>query len=169
MRKLVGITIALAAVMIGPASAQGRIEGAAQSEGLSLTTDPQVQVYRFSGVRDNGGAASVGVATSFHCTNFSGATETLRIQIRAFNGTVIKDSTLNIPHNNNRTISTHFTNAYFEDLSLETGTIDQGSARIWATSTMIVCTASTIDAAAIVPYGVDLHGIRFNPIPGTEY
>src|SRR5262249_26223436 len=37
--------------------------------------DPEVIIYRFSGLFDNGGADFQGVATVFHCTNFSGVDE----------------------------------------------------------------------------------------------
>jgi len=169
MRKLVGITIAIAAMAIGPASAQDRVEGAAPAAGLSISTDPLIQVYRFSGVRDDGGANLAGTATSFHCTNFSGVTESFRVQVRNFGGTIVGDNTTTIGHNATVTTSTHGTNAYFEDVALNTGLVNQGSARIWASSPSIVCTASTVDAAAAAPAGIALQGIRFNPIPGTEY
>jgi hypothetical protein len=167
MKQFVAIAIALAA-LIGQASAQDRIEGAALA-GPSVTTDPQVQIYRFTGVRDNGGTISTGIATSFHCTNFSGATEALRIQIRGFDGVVKADATFNLTHNRTFTMSTHGTTLYIEDAFLLANptAIDQGSARIWATSTAVVCTAQVVDAAATVPTGIDLHGIRFNPIAGT--
>jgi hypothetical protein len=31
--------------------------------------DPEVIIYRFPGVRDDGGANNLGIATVFHCTN----------------------------------------------------------------------------------------------------
>jgi hypothetical protein len=37
----------------------------------AATTDPEVIIYRFPGVTDSGGADLTGVATSFHCTNFT--------------------------------------------------------------------------------------------------
>ena len=64
MRKLVGIAIALFAMAIGPASAQERTEAAAFAAGSSLTTDPLIQIYRFTGLRDNGGATGVGIAVA---------------------------------------------------------------------------------------------------------
>ena len=166
MKQFVGIAIALAA-LIGQASAQDRIAVATLAE-PSAVLDPLVQVYRFTGVRDNGGAASTGIATSFHCTNFSGVTESLRIQIRNFDGAVKKDATFNVAHNQTYTMSTKGTTLYSEDAFLDTGVVDQGMARIWATSPSIVCTAQVIDAAATVPNGIDLHSIRFNPIAGTQ-
>jgi hypothetical protein len=43
---------------------------------------PEVIIYRFPGVRDDGGPSSIGVATVFHCTNFSGVPETIRFVTR---------------------------------------------------------------------------------------
>ena len=69
------VSAALAIGMAAPASA-------AQS-------DPEIIIYRFPGVTDNGGAPNTGVATSFHCTNFSGASETIRFATRAAGGAVL--------------------------------------------------------------------------------
>jgi hypothetical protein len=44
--------------------------------------DPEVIIYRFPGVMDSGGLASQGIATTFHCTNFSGVTENIRFVTR---------------------------------------------------------------------------------------
>jgi hypothetical protein len=44
--------------------------------------DPELILYRFAGVTDNGGAANQGVAIVFHCTNFSGVTEIIRFVTR---------------------------------------------------------------------------------------
>jgi hypothetical protein len=166
MKQFVGIAIALAA-LIGQASAQERTEGAALAA-PSLTTDPLMQIYRFTGLRDNGGAVNVGVASAIHCMNFSVTTESLRIKVFQYTGAVAKDVTVNIPSNYTWTFLTHPSGAFGMDTNLATGLLDQGSARIWATSQQFICTASSFDAAAIVPYGLDLHGIRFNPLPGTE-
>src|SRR5262245_8840390 len=38
----------------------------------AATTDPEVVLYRFPGVLDNGGGTGSGTATAFHCTNYSG-------------------------------------------------------------------------------------------------
>ncbi len=48
---------------------------------LGAVGDAEIILYRFPGVFDNG-AVSGGVATAFHCTNFSGVPETIRIVIR---------------------------------------------------------------------------------------
>jgi hypothetical protein len=113
-----GYSIALVAIatsMSAPASA--------------ATTDPEVIIYRFPGVKDDGGAANIGTATVFHCTNFSGVNETIRFVTRAFDGTLLTNNTSTVVHLGTRTVSTHSTIAYFEDLALETGQF-QGTTRL---------------------------------------
>jgi hypothetical protein len=59
------VSAALAIGMAAPASA--------------AITDPEVIIYRFPGVRDSNAAENVGVATVFHCTNFSSVAENIRL------------------------------------------------------------------------------------------
>jgi hypothetical protein len=69
--------------------------GGAAAWPLALARDegPRGHLYRFPGVLDN-----VGVATVFHCTNFSGAQETIRLVTRDFDGTLKSNSTGSMPH-----------------------------------------------------------------------
>ena len=134
----------------------------------AATTDPEVIIYRFPGVRDDGGASGVGIATVFHCTNFSGATETLRFVTRQFSGALLQNNTATINHLATKTAVTHAVFAYAEDPILATGEVIQGTTAIAATSINIICTAMTIDAANLKPDGVALRGIRFSPVPGSQ-
>jgi len=129
--------------------------------------DPLISLYFFPGVRDNGGAALTGVATSVHCSNFSGQTEKIEYSVTNFDASVKAFLSLNIGQFQTRTASTHDTLLYAEDLLLNTGTVDQGALLIVTTSLYIVCTAQVLDASASIPNGIDLHGIRFQVIPGT--
>jgi hypothetical protein len=134
----------------------------------AATTDPEVIIYRFPGVFDNGGANDLGVATSFHCTNFSGVTENIRFVTRGFDGTLLSNVVRVINHLTTTTVSTHGTVAYNEPQTLGTGFVAQGTTAIAATSINIICTAMTIDASTTVPIGVALRGIRFSPVPGSQ-
>ena len=129
--------------------------------------DPVESLYFFPGVRDNGGGAGTGVATSIHCVNFSGATEKLQYVVFNFDSSIKANLNLNIGQDQTRTASTHDTVLYAEDLILNTGVVNQGSAIVGATSVDIVCTAQVLDAAAATPNGIDLHGLRFNAVPST--
>jgi hypothetical protein len=130
--------------------------------------DPEVIIYRFPGVRDDGSANNLGIATVFHCTNFSGSVENIRFVTRTFDGAIKHNDTINIPHLFTRTATTHQVLAYVPDLTMNTGVINQGTTAIAATSTNVICTAMTIDAANAKPIGLALRGIRFNPIPGSQ-
>jgi hypothetical protein len=134
----------------------------------AATTDPEVIIYRFPGVRDNGGAANTGVATVFHCTNFSGVQENIRFVTRNFSGDLATNLVISINHLTTKTVATHLNLAYVSDLSLATSTIAQGTTAIAATSINVICTAMTIDAADTKPVGIALRGIRFSPVPGSQ-
>src|SRR5262245_3506833 len=129
--------------------------------------DAEVIIYRFPGVRDNGGADNAGVTTSFHFTNFSGVPETIRIVVRDFDGTLKANVPFVVIHLATLTASTHPT-ALYSDATLATGVVAQGTAAIAATSTNVICTAVTLDAASATPNGFALRGIRFSPVPGSQ-
>jgi hypothetical protein len=131
-------------------------------------SDPEVIIYRFAGVRDDGGTTNTGVVTAFHCTNFSGATENIRFVTRTFNGFLVSNLADTINHLGTLTAVTHINAAYQHDMNLATGIVQQGTTAIAATSINIICTAMTIDAANPKPTGVALRGIRFSPVPGSQ-
>ena len=64
----------------------------------AATTDPEVIIYRFPGVRDTAGGTNIGVATVFHCTNFSGVQETIRFVSRDSNTALATNVTFTINH-----------------------------------------------------------------------
>jgi len=130
-------------------------------------TDPEVIIYRFPGVRETGGVAGTGVATVFHCTNFSGVTETLRIVIRSASGALLTNTPIGIAHLETRTIATKPT-VLFSTTTVDTGIVAQGTAAIAATTTSFICTAMIVDAASSSPNGISLRGIRFSPVPGSQ-
>jgi hypothetical protein len=116
---------------------------------------------------DNGGADNIGVATSFHCTNFSGVTENIRFVTRGSGGNLLTNMDFGIAHLATLAVSTHDTAAYAGIANtLNTGLIAQTA--IAATSTNIICTAVTMDGASVAPVGVELRGIRVSPIPGSQ-
>jgi hypothetical protein len=161
------VAVFLAAAIM-PAQAQQRpyAEGAVTPKAVG---DPMIPLYSISGVRDNGAGGNSGVATTFDCTSLSTVNETVQFTIRNFNGDIIAAPSFTIMPNRTLTVSTHFTNLFFEDAALSRGkSINSGSARISATSTDIICSAMIVDAAVGFPEGIALHLVRFNPIAGTE-
>src|SRR5262249_28369224 len=130
-------------------------------------SDPEVIVYRFPGVLDSGGADNTGTTTSFHCTNFSGVTENIRIVIRDAIGGLKVNFPFAISHLATLSLSTKGTVLYAQTtLGTRSGT--QVTAAIAATSINIICTAVTLDAASASPVGFALRGIRFNSAPGSQ-
>jgi len=130
--------------------------------------DPEVLLYRFPGVRDDGGIGNVGVATVIHCTNFSGVAENLRYVVRDADTTIRSNVVVVVNHLVTHTASTHVTAAYNGEFSLNTTAVSQGTVAIAATSINLICTAETIDASTTAPVGVARRGIRFNPVPDAQ-
>src|SRR3954463_8790518 len=93
----IGCVAAIVVGMAAPASA--------------ATTDPEVIIYRFPGVRDNGGGGRH-IVKAFFCTNFSGASETIRFVTRTDLGTLLTNQTTIIPHLQTTTAVTHTTTVY---------------------------------------------------------
>ena len=114
--------------------------------------DPEIIIYRFPGVRDVPPPFG-NVATVFHCTNFSGATENVRFVTRNFDGSLPSNKSIAIPHLQTKTANTHDTVAYTRDLDLNTGLVGQGTTAIAATSINVICTAMTIDGSTSAPVG----------------
>ena len=125
--------------------------------------DPEIIIYRVSGVADDNSV----LATSFHCTNFSGVPETLRFVVRNLIGELVNNQSITVPHLHTTAVSTHEVVIY-ADLILPVGVLGTGTAAIAATSTNFTCTAMQVQANAAAPVGIALHMTRFNPIPGTQ-
>jgi len=156
MKSIRSMIAALALAFVLPAAAD------------AATTDPEVIIYRFPGVIDDGDSNS-GIATIFNCTNFSGTTETVRFVTRSTGGALVGNVTVSIQHLATKTASTHSTLAFTDDtLLLSISMLNQGTTAIAATSINIICTAMIVDAANAKPVGIALRGVRFNPIPGTQ-
>ena len=147
------VSAALATGMAAPASAG--------------VNDPEVIIYRFPGVLDDGGGTAAGIATLFICTNFSGATETIRFVTRRTTTQIASNESFQLAHLVTIFAHTHITGSFPPDAPLNTGSV-KGTTAIAATSTNIICTAMVLDAASPKPDGIALHGIRFNPVPGSQ-
>jgi hypothetical protein len=135
---------------------------------MAAVSDPEIIIYRFPGVRDDGGSSGVGVTTAFHCTNFSGVLENIRFVFRDQDGSLLANFPTSMPHLTSVTIGTHGVTAYGSQVAVGTGQVSQGTTAIAATTVNMVCTALTIDASTAAPVGVALRGIRFSPAPGSQ-
>lgn len=125
-------------------------------------------IYLAAGVRDSGSAENVGVATTFHCSNFSPAIQQIKIQLRQYNGTVSANSTFNVGAADTLTKSTHLTAITEDAPGLAPGVVfNQGSVAISATTPNFTCTAYVADATNGVEIG-NLHFQRFNARAGSQ-
>jgi hypothetical protein len=129
--------------------------------------DPEVIIYRGSGVADTGGAAFTGNATAFHCTNFSGVNENIRFVVRNTNGVLLANQAVTVAHLNTVTVFTKQAGLFPTGTNLNTGAVLQGTVAIAATSIQVTCTAMLVQANITTPEGMRLHMTRFNPIPAT--
>jgi hypothetical protein len=128
MKAIHSIIAVLALAFVFPAAATAAVG------------DPELILYRVSGVNANGGP------TEISCTPFSGVTENIRIVTRDNTGTIVNNSVLPLAHLNTTVFST--------------GNSTPGTAAIAATSNQVVCSAGTNGV-------LTLRMIRFNPISGT--
>jgi len=145
------------------------VQAAPSSAGQS---DPETIIYRFPGVVDKQGVGA-GEATVFHCTNFSGVSENIRIVIRIDDGQLVANQLYPINHLATLTATTHNINSFTFGsarflLGSNGATIPPGTAAIAATSINIICTAMIVDGAPSTPVGVALRGIRFAPVSGSQ-
>ena len=126
-------------------------------------------IYIIAGVHDNGGAANTGFASTVSCINASGATQTIQVKAYGATGGLRGTSSLAASHGQVRTFSTHGTAAFAEDDDISPGLeINGGSFLVLATSPKVYCSAWMGDAALDPPASlVELHVVRFNPVPGT--
>lgn len=126
--------------------------------------DPESTLYRVSGVIDE----NSGFATSIVCTNFSGVIETIRVVIRAADSTLKANVPFNVAHLNTVTFSTRDVALYANDINLNTGVVNMGTAAIAATSTSVTCNAMQVQFATTNPITAPLHMVRFNAIAGSQ-
>lgn len=166
--KLASSILALATLaVILPADAQkARKEGAAEIGPGEAVNSPLKVIYRISGVADDG-SSGVGVATSFHCTNFGNVNEKVKFTVRTFDGDTSKVALVRAGET--ITASTKETDLFFENVFLNTGFVEQGGAIIAATATQtIFCSAMLVDPNDNDAEGIALHMVRFNPAPRTQ-
>jgi hypothetical protein len=161
---------AVAAAAVAIVASDAMAAGSGRSAGSGTAAFPaSTTIYIVTGLRDDNGAAETGVASSVTCANVSGVPVNIRVAAFTFNGAKKGDETINnVPHAGVRTFSTHFTKIYFENRSLETGTLNQGVFNVEATNANVFCSATVESGVATSPTGFGLHMIRVNPAPGTD-
>ena len=113
--------------------------------GLGLADPPPSGLgvlYMFTGVA-NDSTGDNQSATTVHCTNFGSDTAQVEFQFFDFDATNAYTITRSIALNQTVTISTQNTH-YREDGTLNTGAIQQGSGRVLADQSTLICTAQVL-------------------------
>ena len=96
---------------------------------------------------------SSGLATAFHCTSTERTGgKTIQLGIEVFNpvgvlanDVAIGEGSVSMLPGHTATLSTRLTSPFFEDDEINTGLVNQGSARIFATSKNVLCAAMIVD------------------------
>jgi len=137
------------------ATTMRRSSGAAATRALSI-------VFRCQS------GTNSGTATAVHCSNVSGQTAGMRFVVLSAAGAVKAELTLPIglPHGVTITLATHGI-AYFTEVDLATGAINQGMLNVESTQSGVFCSAMMVDAVGPAG-GVALNMVRVNAHPGTE-
>ncbi len=107
-------------------------------------------LYTFTGV-NNDNTASAEIATSVHCTNYGTGNVDVKVE---FFDTTAGDTDLaqqTLAPNQTWTFSTQNTSIYNSETNAGSGDIDQGSGRVTAIGTDIICTAQVFDDSSSVP------------------
>ncbi len=104
-------------------------------------------IYMFSGVRNKSGE----VATSVHCTNYDSTNITVVIHFfDIFGSTTYPITETSLAPNRSRTFSTQATQIYGgHEANAAAAAINQGSGRVLATGSKIMCTAMLLDPTGV--------------------
>lgn len=151
LTMILALVLALAVSAQEPTAEPQESDSGGEISGQGLT-DPAPTgfsvLYMFSGVHNVSGG-SAGVATTVHCTNFDTKAISLTLELFGSGGSTIDSLTDNLNSNETGTYSSQGT--FFNETPLNSATIQQGSGRVLATSSKVICTAQLIEPGSITP------------------
>jgi hypothetical protein len=161
MTKKLMVTLTLSLILIllvalGMASAQEPPESEEGGElgEFGLADQPPTGfsvLYMFTGVANHPTAATRQIATSVHCTNFGSTSVQAQLQLFSLGGGSTYTAAVTINSNQTWTFSTQNTDIYREDSTLNTPAIEQGSGRVLANNSQLICTAQVLDPSTNPP------------------
>lgn len=146
---LLVLALAMVTYAQGP---EGEEEGVRSQEeggvgGLGLADPPPAGysvLYMFTGAaNDNDGTDRI--ATVVHCTNFGSSSVEVEVQMFSWSAYFVYTRTQTIGPNETYTYASQRTNIYYEDVDLHAGYIKQGSGRVVATGSDVICTGQVVD------------------------
>jgi hypothetical protein len=154
MRQFVSVVLATSLLACGVASAGDRAGPEPAASRVPITSFPVV--YQITGLRDDGGASNLGVATTIHCSNPTRFPAQVQFVTWQFNGAVVNNKTFTITRDRTFTASTHLTSLYAEDVSLATGPLLEGFMQIYSDNAQLLCSAEVLDASPNMNFVVGL-------------
>ncbi len=162
------LTLAIAYAQ-GPTAEPPEEEPSGEIDGLGLADPPPSGfsvLYMFTGVHNDTSGPN-GIATSVHCTNFDTQATSLILQFFNTGGGTVTSFTDNLVSNETGTYSTQAT--FFNETPLNLNTFAQGSGRVLATTSKLICTAQLVEPGSITPtfmVKLPLFDSNGNPVGG---
>jgi hypothetical protein len=153
------LTVALVAYAQEPTEEpEGAVyEGSVSDQAINDLPPPGYSVlYMFTGASDRlAGATSPRSVTAVHCSNYGTAAATTTVQIFDWNLSVLIEGTAVISPGWMRTFSTRDTGImYRNEVPMSRSlneSVDQGSGRIMATQSTLICTAQVLGPIGVTP------------------
>jgi hypothetical protein len=173
----IGASLGMLALLLGLVSgpviqAQEPVEGQNNGTnigGLGLSDPPPAglsTLYMFSGVANDDTAPDL-IATSVLCTNFGSASVQVELQLFDQTNSNVYTTSTTIASNHTWTASSQNT-PFREDVTLNTGFIEQGSGRVLADQAHLICTALLLnpdqDAGTVFMSKLPLYDSNGRPV-----
>lgn len=152
---MLGLVLALEVLAQEPTAEPPEAETPVEINDLGLANPPPAGfsvLYIFTGANnDSDSSNGVGdqLATSIHCTNYDTQAITLTLQFFSTSGATVDSFSDSLTSNQTRTYSTQ--NTFFNETPLSTNYFEQGSGRILATSSKLICTAQLLEPGSTIP------------------
>jgi hypothetical protein len=126
-------------------------------------------LYTFTGAT-NYTTAGKRIATVVMCTNYGSSPLNIRVEMFSYGGAGMWFKARDVNPSTSPTFSSQDTNIFFDDEVLATGTLNQGSGRVLATGSRVICTALLVDPDSDQPSfmaGLALYDGNGNPVHGS--
>jgi hypothetical protein len=150
-----GFMLTLAIVYAQGADREPSEEGAGEIGGLGVADPPPAGysvLYMFTGVA-NDATENDQIATAVHCTNYGSSTVTVTVELFTSGSTgppaVFASPPDALSPNETGTYSSQGT--IFTEIPIGAGAIEQGSGRVLATASTLICTAQLLNPSPISP------------------
>ena len=133
--------------------------------GMGLADPPTAGysvLYMFTGAGNDNTGADV-MATVVICTNFGASDVDVEVQLFGPTAGAMWSATATLPSNKTTTFASQLTSIYYNEIDLGALNSQQGSGRVLATSTEVICTAQLVDPDSDQPSfmsGLQIYDMR---------